>query len=311
MTMFAALKNAQLKQEASSDFQHVKQFLLYRMLGKPYEAAAIAEARKAPQRVIEWLKTASPSLTTVSLASPFSLALDRMLASNEPRGAFDSLAPFMQRVPLRTRIVFNSGIITASEVLEGQAKPIRRLSLTNLDTEVSKFAAAVVLSLEVLQESPELAARLIASALPTAVSRAADVYFLSKLQGEEVGESSGDVNPTWAQMLADLEELVRLVQTGEASNLWFIMPPRVAKALSRAAYENGISTVKYAGGEIFGIPIVTSAAMTAGRIALVDASGVVFGDDGTEIRTSEEASIELSDSHQVSTSSTVRTPGGF
>jgi hypothetical protein len=122
-----------------------------------------------------------------------------------------------------------------------------------------------------------------------------DTYFLGKLAGEEVGESSGEVNPTWAQMLADLEELVRLIQVGDASKLFFIMQPRTAKALSRAAYENGIATVKYAGGEIFGIPIITSDSQTDGRITLADASAVVYGDAGIQVRSSDVAALEFSD----------------
>jgi hypothetical protein len=88
---------------------------------------------------------------------------------------------------------------------------------------------------------------------------------------------------------------MRNVQCGDASKLYFIMQPRSCKYLSRVATENGISTVRYDGGSIFGIPIVTSQAITSGTITLADASSVIYGDDGIELRSSEVATIELLD----------------
>jgi hypothetical protein len=118
---------------------------------------------------------------------------------------------------------------------------------------------------------------------------------LNKLGGEEVGESSGEANPSWSLMLADLEELTRIVHVSAASKLYFIMQPRTAKALSRAAFENGIATVTYAGGQILGIPIVTSDAQADGRITLADASAIVYGDAGISVRSSDVAALEFSD----------------
>src|SRR5262245_27813870 len=46
---------------------------------------------------------------------------------------------------------------------------------------------------------------------------------------------------------------------------------------------------------IFGIPIITSQAQTSGRITLADASGIMYGDAGIELRTSDNATIELLD----------------
>jgi len=82
------------------------------------------------------------------------------------------------------------GTVAGDEVEEGVAKPTRRLSVTNLDTEVSKFAATVAITTEALKESPEFAAHVLASTLPEAVSRATDVWFLGKLAAEESGDAS-------------------------------------------------------------------------------------------------------------------------
>jgi HK97 family phage major capsid protein len=272
-------------------------YLYYTMQAdNPAEALRIAEAKGANARVIDLLqKTSSPAFDTSNLTSPYSLALSRMIASNTPKGAFESMKGDMVEVPLRSRFVISTAALTGSEVGEGSPKPVRRLSVTNLDTEVSKHTSMVAVTIETLQESPELVQRVLATALPEAVNRSVDTYFLSKLQGEEIGESSGEQNPTWQQVTADLHELLNLVQVGEASKLFYVMQARSAKYLSKLAFENGISTVTYRGGSIFGVPIVTTQSITSGRITLADASGIAFGDDGLELRQSDQCSVELTD----------------
>ena len=44
-----------------------------------------------------------------------------------------------------------------------------------------------------------------------------------------------------------------------------------------------------------GIPLVASDAQTTGTITLADASAVVYGDDGIEVRSSDVAAIQLDD----------------
>jgi hypothetical protein len=291
----AALKTAEQKMLESTDFRDVSKFLTYLMRSETrMDAVGIAQAERAPARVVEWLKTASPNVATSSL-NPFAIALDRFLASNAPRGTFDSMKGGMVQVPLRTRVMLNSSTITGSEVAEGQAKPVRRLSLSTLDTETSKFVAQIVLSKEVLQMAPELAARMIATSLPEATAKAVDAYFLGKLAGQEVGESSGEVNPTWAQVLDDITELLRNVATGEQSRLWLILTPRAAKYLARLATENAVTTLGWNGGTLMGLNAIASSQQASNRLTLADASAIIYADDGVEVRQSEVAAMEMLD----------------
>jgi hypothetical protein len=289
-----------------ADHAELGRVLLYKALARnPDHAARLAEERGEHPDVVAVLKTTSPAYDSSNLTSPYSQVLARLIANNSPRSVFEIMKPDMQQVPLRTRFLIATSAMTASEVSEGAAKPIRRLTTTNLDTEVTKFSSAIAISKEAIQESPDIAARMLADALPEAIGRATDVYFLGKLAGEEVGESSSEVNPSWSLVLNDLEELTRLVQTGERSRLYLIMPPRNCKYLARLATENGISTVTYDGGSIFGIRIITSQAQTAGRITLADASAVMYGDDGMDVRQSDVAAVELLDNPTNSAVTTV------
>ncbi len=90
--------------------------------------------------------------------------------------------------------------------------------------------------------APVLAQRVLAEALAEAVGRAVDTYFISKLTAVNTGESDSEVNPSFSDMIADLEELLRLVKVGQRSKLYFIMGPRELKALCCCCvYANGIT----------------------------------------------------------------------
>ena len=122
----------------------------------------------------------------------------------------------MFQVPLRSRVIVNAAVIPGSEVTEGTAKPVRRLNATELDTESSKFAAQVALSKELSHGTPAACREDLGRRhCPKPSARAVDTYFLSKLQGEEVEESSGEVSPSSSLVLKDLEELMRRVQVGD------------------------------------------------------------------------------------------------
>ena len=299
--MFNAMRAAADRRDVERSTKDLSSYLFHRLASttEPYEAAGRAAAAGASQFVVDELslfrKTSSPAQSTSALSVPLGQALERAIANNSPRAVFDSMKPFMVEVPLRSRIIINSSTIVGASVGEAAAKPVRRLNLSNLDTDVTKSISHVALSKEFVLEAPVLAERLLARALPEAVGRATDTFLLSKLNANNSGESQGDINPTWALMLADLVELLEQIQVGDASKLFYVMPPRLAKALSAKAYENGVTTAKYAGGEILGVPILTTLSQTAGTITIVDASAIAIGDEGFLVRTSDVASFEMSD----------------
>jgi hypothetical protein len=170
------------------------------------------------------------------------------------------------------------------------------LNVTNLDTEVSKFTALLALSQEFIDMAPELATRVIGEALSEAVARGVDGYLLGKLNAASSEESDSNVNPTFAEMMEALSELLLRIQVGERSRLFFVLQPRSLKYLSAMAYAAGVTTIKYNGGEVMGVSLVGSDSQSSGTVTLCDASAIAYGSDGIKIRTSELAALELSDS---------------
>lgn len=298
--MMPILRHARDAYEGDRSMKDLRTFLFWKMRGadgSPAEIAAQAKAAGASDQVVQELykKTASPTAPSTSLSVPLGIALERAIANNTPASVFDRMKPFMVEVPLRSRVIINSSSITGASAAEAAAKPVRRLNLSNLDTETSKSIAQIAMSKEILDEAPDLAQVILSRALPEACARATDTFLLSKLNANNSGESSGDVGASWQLMLNDLLELLEQVQSGDASRLFFVMPPRLAKSLSAKAYENGISTAKYNGGEIMGVPILTTLAQTAGTITIADASAIAVGDEGFSVRTSDVANLELAD----------------
>jgi HK97 family phage major capsid protein len=257
-------------------------------------------------RVQEVLKAASPAWGSSSMTSPYALAIQRLIGTNSPRSAFNLMKRDMIQVPLRTRVMVMGGTIDASEVAEGGAKLFRRISLSDLDTETSKHASTVAITKEFADMAPELAGRVLADTLAEAVSRSADTYFLSKLVAASSGEGDTDADPTFAEMLKDLSELLRMVKTGQSSKLYFIFRPQALKYLASMAYGAGVSTVKYDGGEIMGVQCIASDSQASGTITLADASGIVFGDEGIEVRTSTQAAVELDDASTKASATSVQ-----
>jgi hypothetical protein len=294
--MTTPLSNLRGKRVSSlTDSKVLGQLLWAKTLEDVTQGGAPSNISKAALDLVT--KSSSPAFVSTNLtASDTSIVIGRMIAANSPRGVFLTMQPDMYAVPLHGRCVVRSGtVLSGVTVVEGAASDILRLSVTELNQSISKCVAEVAITTESMQQSPELSQTILASALPEALNRAVDAYFVGVLQAQASADSSGEVNPTWAQVLTDLEELVRLVRVGSASSLYFIMQPRSAKYLSRLATENGISTVTYDGGSIFGIPIITAQEMVSGSITLADASAVAYADSGVELRGSDEASIELSD----------------
>jgi hypothetical protein len=104
-------------------------------------------------------------------------------------------------------------------------------------------------------------------------------------------------------MLSDIEELARNVAMGGISKPYLIMTSPNAKGLAKAATANGVVTMGVQGGTIVGLPVLVSGGQAAGKITLVDASQLVIASAPIELRSSDQAVLEMNDapSHNSST----------
>jgi hypothetical protein len=128
------------------------------------------------------------------------------------------------------------------------------------------------------------------------IARGADEAALSVLTASNSFEANSTAS--WDSMLGDLQELAHSVRIGADSRLYWVTTSRVLKAISRAAYANGITEIGLQGGTLLGAPIIVSDGIADNSMTLVDASQIVVAvaDPQLELRTSSQASIEMSDS---------------
>jgi hypothetical protein len=167
------------------------------------------------------------------------------------------------------------------------------LSLTQTDFTPVKTAAQVVLTDECILALGDEGIRTLGTELKNSVAAATDAAFLSGLSGNS-GEAIGG-SDDWAGINGDLEELLRLLGLGAGSRPFFIVPPALAKSIAARGLINGVDSLRWDGGFWAGVPMLVSDAQTANRITVVDASGIVCLLGPLELRSTEQALVEMSD----------------
>ena len=113
------------------------------------------------------------------------------------------------------------------------------------------------------------------------------------------GGSPGDLETA-------IEEMFSYVTDGQAVAPHFITSPRAAlwMALQRTSTGARFPNVRVNGGDIAGVPLLTSAA-AGNRLVLVDAGALVVVDEGLDVQGSRQAAIQMSDAPSVGAANVV------
>jgi len=209
------------------------------------------------------------------------------------QSVFYRLLDGMVRVPFRTRVSLVGADATAWIVGEGKPIPVSRLSLNALRLDPTKAAALIVVTEELLNSTQS--ERNLSLALRRAIAVAVDRRFFSTvIDGDtETIASSGTTAPA---AVADIKTLLDAVAPKSESNPIFAMDPAVQRAAATLTNASGnfqFPNLTPTGGDILGIPAMPSDEIGAGRVALLDASGIA-GESGTvTIDASSQADIEM------------------
>ena len=302
--MFAAMKQTQERfeeREAYTDFIKLAGCV---MTSEGLGGAARRAQEKGWTRVAQALTKATVAGTTVA-ATGITTLLSAFLAAVRNIGVVDTIAQSAMRVP--DRFVGRIGVfsnIAASSINEGAAKTLKYLSLTMTDFTPVKVAAQVVLTNEAIAALSDEGLRILGQELKASVATGSDSAFLAGLAGNS-GEAQG--TDDWAGINADLEELLRDLALGAGSKPFLIMTPAAAKDLAVRGLLNGVDSLRWNGGSYAGVEILVSDAQTPGRITAVDATGLVVLLGDLELRSSDQALIEMVDSSS-QTSAPLSTP---
>jgi hypothetical protein len=217
---------------------------------------------------------------------------------------FDRLP--LRSVPARVHIKGQDGAATGYWVGEHKAIPVSKPDFSDVELTPLKVGAISVCSKELVQDSSPSAEMWIRDAIAQASAQRVDTTFLSAdaavtgvspagiLNGVSVGAPSG----TNAQAVSD--DLIALysgfLTAKNASGLWQIMTPSMAKAIS--LMRTTLGTIEYpgltaAGGTLAGDTVITGDNVTPGDWILLKPSDIwKIGDSGVEVSMSDSATIE-------------------
>lgn len=264
--------------------------------GDPYEARAWATGR--------WGEAGAPREITKSAAagdvdfldsSTSSGLLDRELfaAVRERALLFRMRGVRRTGFHLRSTTISNS---TASWVAEGAPIPVVRPTISNTGLAPAKVAALSVWTKEALEAAPAIEG-LVFDDLARAFADAMDFALLDPTNdGSSIAPAALTYGaPTvlaTSSLDADLAEVFAEF-TGNLAAAYWLCSPQIGAGLSDGLVARDVGA---RGGELAGIPVLTSQGAPDGQLTLIDPTGVLAGwDEYAELQTSEAGAIEMSE----------------
>jgi hypothetical protein len=255
-----------------------------------------AEAARLPVKVADVLKSGVAPISTTTAAALFAPMATAFVESLRYASVFDRIWPFAVHVPLNSIAVNIVTAFTTGSVNEGNAKPATQLALANSPVLPVKVAGLVAATAELLEFSTPAAIQLFDSTLRQAVTIACNTRLLVDLLALTTPIPSSGT--TGANVLTDLGALLEAIPVGENSRLFLVLSGDDAKGLltkTNAAGLLAFPKVNLAtGGEVLpGIGLIITNALPAGAALMIDAGGLLLGDEGITLDNSRNASLQL------------------
>jgi len=226
------------------------------------------------------------------------------------RTIFDQLP--LREVPAHVTIKGQDGTATGYWVGEAAAIPVSPQDYSAITLTPLKVAAISTVSKELLKHSSPSAERLVRDSLVDACAQRVDMTFLGAGAGSTGVSPAGllnsvspvNSNGTTASALRQdvLELYTPFLQQKNASGLWFVTTPTLAKSISllvNALGQREFPEVNATGGTLLGDPVRTGDNVGATHLILLKPSDIWrIGDTGIEVSLSMDATIEQDDDPQ-------------
>ncbi|MGX7952428.1 phage major capsid protein [Tsuneonella sp. HG249] len=202
----------------------------------------------------------------------------------------------LRRVPLRTRLISAATGFSAAWVGEGKAKPVSKATYAAGTLPSRKVSTIAVVTRELLESVDPAAETLIRNDLAAALVAVIDQSFIDPANAgttdiEPASVTNGVTAVTsTGDGIGDLRLLIDAFP-GDLERAVLVGSPSTFAALHDPHF---LPTLGVRGGTAMGIPAIPSNA-AGDTLALIDPEGIAVGEDGMEIRTSNQASIEMLD----------------
>jgi hypothetical protein len=288
--------------------------------GNLSNAAHLAEARRAPERVVQVLRAAvaaggTSSATWGNQISAFRLMasafLDILRHSSVFYRVYNDRA--FVRVPFNSQLgaVFTGA--SASVVAPSAAIPVRRMDLAVASGLPSIKCAAIIAMTRELVDGTD-GESLVSRSLRGSVAQAVDQHFINQILISGV-----PATPSLGSPLSDLQVMLTALAPTAESRLYLIAHPATAIRLATMGTASlGSPTVPSGqalfpganplGGELLGLPLLVSAVVPTNSWLMVDASGIAAASDPIELDTSEQGTLQMDDAPTMSGGATGTSP---
>lgn len=224
-------------------------------------------------------------------------------------------APALRRVPFRRPLILGTGGATGYWVGEGKPKPVSQANFDRSTLDPLKCATIVVLTEENIRDSSPSSDVIIRDDLRAALSKLEDEAFIDPTNAGSAGVkpagilyTAGGDHAIVAESYSDETDVIldirslmqRYIEANNpAGQAVLIMEEGTALAaglILNALGQRAFPGLGMRGGELQGIPVITSENVPAGIVAIINASDVLYADDGeVAVDMSREASIEMKD----------------
>ncbi|MFN6935544.1 MAG: phage major capsid protein [Tsuneonella sp.] len=247
-----------------------------------------------PPTVIEKAEVPAIGIAEMDDADTVGLIDRQLFASVRERAALFRLRGF-RRAGFRVRTITMGGT-TVAWVEEGKAIPVLSPSFDNVGLTPSKLAGISVWTKESLAQVPGIE-QLVYDDLARAYAEAVDLALFDVDNDGSGGAPAAITNgaPATAATGDLANDLAALYSTftGNLGAAYFASSPETAASL--AATELG-REVGARGGELAGVPVLTSQGIPPGQLTLVDPTALLVAfDEDLELATSRHGTVEMLD----------------
>lgn len=223
--------------------------------------------------------------------------------------------PALRRVPFRRPLILGTGGASGYWVGEGKPKPVSQANFDRSTLDPLKCATIVVLTEENIRDSSPSSDVIVRDDLRAALAKLEDEAFIDPTNAGSAGVkpagilyTAGADHAIAAESYSDETDVILDIRSlmqryidanNPAGQAVLIMEEGTALAcglILNALGQRAFPGLGMRGGELQGIPVITSENVTSGVVSVVNASDVLYADDGeVSVDMSREASIEMKD----------------